>query len=1284
MVFALIFGAHRAARATAVPFATPPAISTIADVAKSVFAADLDGDGDLDALSASSGDAKIAWYENSGTVPPAWTLRTISNNALNAWSVFAADVDGDGDLDALSASAGDDKIAWYENSGTVPPTWTLRTISTAADGAFSVFAADVDGDGDLDALSASTTDDKIAWYENSGTIPPSWTLRTISTTADGAFAAFAADLDGDGDLDALSASYHDDKIAWYENSGAVPPTWTLRTISITANGAQSVYAADLDGDGDLDALAASYIDDEIAWYENSGTVPPVWTPRTIATTAIGADSVFAADVDVDGDLDVLSASSFDDEIAWYENSGTVPPTWTLRTISTTANGAYSVFAADVDGDGDLDALSASVADDKIAWYRNETIHRSAAFASPLSISTTANFADSVVAADLDGDGDLDALSASFIDSKIAWYENAGTVPPTWALRTISTTAAFATSVFAADVDGDGDLDALSASQFDDKIAWYENSGTVPPGWTPRTISTTADGANSVFAADVDGDGDLDALSASAGDDKVAWYENSGTVPPTWTLRTISTTAYNATSVFAADVDGDGDLDALSASANDDKIAWYENSGTVPPSWTPRTISTTADGATAVFATDVDGDGDLDALSASAGDSKIAWYENSGTVPPTWTLRTISTNAANARSVFAADMDGDGDLDALSASAGDDKIAWYENNGTGPPSWTLRTLSATANFAMSVFAADVDGDGDLDTLSASGYDSRIAWFENRGGQVALPTADSAAARVLQGARDDVFRIDVAHRGRSGDSAVEPAELSLLFEAGPGTPLTSAEANALLTDLHLYRDDGSGVFEPGLDTLVSSETDLSLTAGVQTFVLPDDDANLQVPPGGSQRYFAVLQWAANAAAQSPDNLRVTHLLATAPASRGEDASADISLRLEIALDVASTVVEVNDAPVAVSDGWAVAEDGAIAPVAPGVVGNDTDEENDPHPAILDVGPTHALGFSLAADGSFIYVPMADYSGPDAFTYHSSDGFESGNVATVSIAVTPVADAPLLTVSDASGLVDTALPLAISASLADTDGSETLAAIDVAGVPAGANLSDGVLQGGIWHVQAADLPGLTLTPAPGSDADMTLGVSATATETANGDSDTSFRVLRVAVYQPGEPLYAETFELGNLSRWSATEPPAFRIIGIAPIAPEDTGVAFAYDLAGVRPGVVIAPTAIAMAVDAAGNTLFRAEARRTDVAGPLELRLCRASGAVATHVQADVGSPWQPVAESAQRLALEWRTGRPGAHDGTLALTLDGRLALWLEGRSDIGVPATLIVLGSPPGP
>ena len=177
-----------------------------------------------------------------------------------------------------------------------------------------MYASDLDGDGDMDVLSASQQDDKIAWYENDGS-GSFGDQQIITTMARGARSVYVSDLDGDGDMDVLSASYYDDKIAWYENEGS-GSFGGQQVITNSACWAESVYAVDLEGDGDMDVLSASY--SSIAWYENDG-----WgsfdDQRIITTIAQGTKSVYACDLEGDGDMDVLSASYWDNTIAWYEN-----------------------------------------------------------------------------------------------------------------------------------------------------------------------------------------------------------------------------------------------------------------------------------------------------------------------------------------------------------------------------------------------------------------------------------------------------------------------------------------------------------------------------------------------------------------------------------------------------------------------------------------------------------------------------------------------------------------------------------------------------------------------------------------------------------------------------------------------------------------------------------------------------------------------------------------------------------------------------------------------------
>ncbi|MCZ6594998.1 MAG: T9SS type A sorting domain-containing protein [Bacteroidetes bacterium] len=333
----------------------------------SVYTNDIDGDGDMDVLSASRGDGKIAWYENLDGLGNFGPQQIITTNAFNATSVYATDIDGDGDMDVLSASGlPENKIAWYENTDGQGSFGSQQIITTNVDQAKSVYSTDVDGDGDMDVLSASIVDNKIAWYENDGdgNFGPQ---QIITTNAQWAWSVYASDIDGDGDMDVLSASPQDAKIAWYENLDGLGNFGPQQIITTIAFSATSVYATDIDGDGDMDVLSS--FDANIAWYENDGD-GNFGTQQIITTKLVGARSVYASDIDGDGDMDVLSASIFDDKIAWYENTDGQGSFGAQQIITTNADAAVSVYATDIDGDGDMDVLSASENDDKIAWYEN--------------------------------------------------------------------------------------------------------------------------------------------------------------------------------------------------------------------------------------------------------------------------------------------------------------------------------------------------------------------------------------------------------------------------------------------------------------------------------------------------------------------------------------------------------------------------------------------------------------------------------------------------------------------------------------------------------------------------------------------------------------------------------------------------------------------------------------------------------------------------------------------------------------------------------------------------
>lgn len=369
---------------------------------------------------------------------------------------------------------------------------------------------------------------------------------------------------------------------------------------------------------ELNNLSAGYVHNSFDWdvFDKFSTVGVVqFTAHTITTNASGATGVAAADMDGDGDMDVLSADVFSGEITWYENNGSQD--FTAHTVATGQAGAVHARPADIDGDGDMDVLSAAFQGNRIAWHENDgnenfTTHNL------ITGYSCAIFADIV---DLDDDGDMDVLAAACVDDRLIWFENDGS--QNFTTHVIATGLNNATVIRAVDFDGDGDWDLLSSEwSTAGAITWYENNGD--ENFTPADIMTGPNGFFALQIADVDDDGDIDLISTTPNTDEISWHENDGNL--SFTTHTITTDADSVVWVDTADLDGDGDIDVISASQNDDKVAWYENDG--DQSFTTHVITTDADFVQKVFAADVDSDGDIDVLSASANDNKIAWYENS--------------------------------------------------------------------------------------------------------------------------------------------------------------------------------------------------------------------------------------------------------------------------------------------------------------------------------------------------------------------------------------------------------------------------------------------------------------------------------------------------------------------------------------------------------------------------------------------------------------------------------------------------------------------------------
>ncbi len=139
------------------------------------------------------------------------------------------------------------------------------------------------------------------------------------------------------------------------------------------------------------------------------------------------------------------------------------------------------------------------------------------------------------------------------------------------------------------------------------------------------------------------------------------------------------------------------------------------------------------------------------------------------------------------------------------------------------------------------------------------------------------------------------------------------------------------------------------------------------------------------------------------------------------------------------VTITILPANDAPVAVNDAYSVLEDTTLTISSPGVLANDIDVES-PLVSVLVSNVSHGT-LSLSNNGAFVYTPSLNYTGIDAFVYLATDGVLTSGVATVTITVTPVNDAPVAVADDFyTTLEDTTLTipsLGVLANDIDVDG-------------------------------------------------------------------------------------------------------------------------------------------------------------------------------------------------------------------------------------------------------
>ncbi len=344
---------------------------------------------------------------------------------------------------------------------------------------------------------------------------------------------------------------------------------------------------------------------------------------------------------------------------------------------------HGIYAADFDGDGDKDVVTTNSDSSTFSYFANMG---NGTFLEKVDCKT-GEFPVGIYAADFNGDGDLDVIAVNYCPSSwtgtFSYFANIGDGTGTFSEKVDYEAGWLPRDICAADFDGDGDVDVAVTNSLSKTFSHFANIGDGT--FSAKVDYETEDSPSGIYVADFNDDGDMDVVvtttrSMPSPSHLVLYFENEGhgAFSPTVDYKT----GADPGDIYATDFDGDGCPDIVTTILYG--FSYLENNG-------DGTFSSGTDYkiprfSSSIYAADFDSDGDNDVVLTNyhidTREGVFSCFTNKG--DGTFSERVDYETGREPLGIYATDFDGDKDIDVVTANSYENTFSYFENVFSEPP------------------------------------------------------------------------------------------------------------------------------------------------------------------------------------------------------------------------------------------------------------------------------------------------------------------------------------------------------------------------------------------------------------------------------------------------------------------------------------------------------------------------------------------------------------------------------------------------------------------------